>query len=141
MRAPEAAGHDIAVLAQKAAVVLEARPQQLGAFGNLALHFRQQGVADILIERGRIGVARSRTRHGDAAAGGGIQAQRVGGAADLEIDEMKAIGNYEADCPRQLLGDILQPQPDQVRSCKPRIIEVLMATALGPMRYFWSRGR
>ena len=24
---------------------------------------------------------------------------------------------------------------------KPRIIDVLIATALGPMRYFWSRGK
>ena len=28
-----------------------------------------------------------------------------------------------------------------LRSCAPFIIEALIATALGPMRYFWSRGR
>ena len=89
-------------------------PQQLGVFRNFALHFRQQGVADIGIERRGIGVTRGGARHGDAAAGGFMQAERVGGAGKLEIDEMEAIGNDEADGARQLLGDILQPQPDQV---------------------------
>ena len=81
-------------------------------------------------------------RHGDAAAGGLVQAERVGGPRKFQIDEMEAIGDHEADGSRQLLGDILQPLPDQdCAAASPRIIDVLIATALGPMRYFWSRGR
>ena len=63
----------------------------LAPSGNLAFHFRQQGVADILIERRRVGMARRRARHGDAAAGALMQAERVGGAGELEIDEMEAV--------------------------------------------------
>src|SRR4029077_2719289 len=58
MRAPQAAGDDIAVFAQVPAVGFDARLQKFGAFRNLALHFRDQGIADISIERGGIGMAR-----------------------------------------------------------------------------------
>src|ERR1700722_9729182 len=114
MRAPQAAGHDIAVLAQKAPVALDARPQQLGTIGTFALHFREQGVADIGIECRGIGVTGRRARHRDAAAGAFMQTERVCRAAIFEIDQLKAVGDHEADGPRQLLGDVLQPQPDQV---------------------------
>jgi len=50
MWTPQAAGHDIAMLAQKAAVARDTRPQQFGVFRNLAFHFGQQGIADIGID-------------------------------------------------------------------------------------------
>ena len=59
-------------------------------------------------------MARRRARHRDAAAGALVQAERIRGAREFEIDEMEAIGNHEADGARQLLGDFLQPQADQV---------------------------
>src|SRR6202171_5784041 len=114
MRAPQAAGNDIAVFAQEAAVGLDPGPQQFGAFRNFTFHFRQQGVADIGIERGRIGMACGGARHGDTAAGAFMQAERVGGAGKLEIDKVETIRNDEPDGSRQLFGNILQPQPDQV---------------------------
>ena len=43
-----------------------------------------------------------------------VQAERIRRAGEFEIDEMEAVGDHEADGARQLLGDILQPQPDQV---------------------------
>src|ERR1700739_1014291 len=45
VRPPQAAGHDVTVLAQKAAVVLETRPQQFGVVRTFALHFGQQCIA------------------------------------------------------------------------------------------------
>src|SRR6266436_6041280 len=114
VRRPQAAGDDIAVLAQELTVALDARLQQLGRFGKLALHLGDQGIADLGIQGGGIGMARGRGRNRDAAAGALVQAERVGGAGIFEIDEMKTVGNDEADRPRQLLGDVLQPQPDQV---------------------------
>src|ERR1700687_2432436 len=114
MRAPQSAGHDIAVFAQKAAVVLDTGPQQLGSVRNFTIHFRQQGVADILVERSRIGMARGGTRHRDAPAGAFMQAERVGGTGKLKIDKVETIRDDEAYGSRQLFGDILQPQPDQV---------------------------
>src|SRR5246500_4584123 len=80
VRAPQAAGHDIALLAQEAAVVLDAQPQQLAPVGHLALHLRDQRVADRRLERRGIGVARRGGRNRDAAAGRFMQAQRVRGA-------------------------------------------------------------
>src|SRR5258707_164014 len=114
VRAPQTAGHDIALFAKEAAVVFQTRPQQLGVVGNFPFHFREQGVADIGIERCRIGMARGGARHGDAAADGFMETDCVVGARIFEIDEMKTIGNDEADGSRQLLGDVLQPQPDQI---------------------------
>src|SRR6202048_4700246 len=70
MRAPQTAGDDVAMFAQEAPVVLEARPQQLGVFGKLPFHFCEQGIADFDIERRRIGVARGSACHGDAASDG-----------------------------------------------------------------------
>src|SRR5436190_1249171 len=84
----------------------------VGAIGQFALHFGKQGVADILIERRGVGMTRRRARHRDAAAGAFMQTERVGRAGELEIDQMKTVRNDEADGARQLLGDILQPQPD-----------------------------
>ena len=82
--------------------------------GHLALHFGDQGVADIGIERRGVGKAGRGARHRDAAAGAFVQAERVRRAREFEIDQMEAIGNDEADGARQLIGDVLQPQPDQV---------------------------
>jgi hypothetical protein len=70
------------MLAQKAAIGFDTGPQQFSGFRKLALHFRQQGVADLGIERGRIGMAGGGARHGDATAGAFMQAERVGGAGD-----------------------------------------------------------
>src|SRR5664279_5417128 len=86
VRAPQPAGDDIAMFAQEQPVVLEPGPQQLGALGDFTLHFRQQRVADILLERGRIGVARRRAGHGDAAARSRVQAGGIGGTADPGMD-------------------------------------------------------
>src|SRR5882672_1283413 len=119
MRAPQAAGNDVTVFAQEAAVGLDTGPQHFGALGNLAFHFRKQRVADIFIKRRGVGMARSGARHGDAAAGAFMQTERVGRTGKLEIDQMKAIRNDEAHGSRQMLGDILQPQPDQVAQLQP----------------------
>jgi biotin carboxyl carrier protein len=89
------------------------------AFGNFSLHFQQQCVADILIERGRVGVACGGAHHRDAAAGAFMQAERVGRTGKLEIDQMETIRNHEPDRSRQLFGDVLQPQPDQVAQLQP----------------------
>jgi len=43
-----------------------------------------------------------------------MQAGRVRGTGIFEIDEMEAVRDHEADRPRQLLGDVLQAEPDQV---------------------------
>src|SRR4051794_23373932 len=107
MRAPQAASYDIAALAQMAAVALDARLQQLGALRDLALHLRYQGIADVNVERRGIGVACRCARHRDAAAGRFMQAERVRRAGIFEINEMKAVGDDEADRARQLLGDVL----------------------------------
>ncbi len=90
------------------------RPQQLGAVGNLTLHFRQQGIADIGVERGRIGVAGGGAGHRDPAAGALMQAERIHRARMFEIDEVKSVRDDKADGARQLLGDILQTLPDQI---------------------------
>src|SRR5882757_10762639 len=119
MRAPKATGNDVAVFAQKAAVGLDTGPQQFGACRTFTFHLRQQGIADILIERRRVGVARGRAHHGDATAGAFMQTECVGCAGKLEIDQMKAIRNHEPDRSRQLFGDVLQPQPDQVAQLQP----------------------
>ena len=110
-------------------------------FRNLAFHFRHQRIADIGIERRRIGMARRRARHRDTAAGAFMQAECVGRAGKFEIDQMKTVRDDEADGARQLLGDILQTQPDQIAKLQAPHHRGLIATALGPMRYFWSRGR
>ncbi len=114
MRAPQPAGDDVAVFVQGAAVVLDTGPQQFGAVGNFAFHFREQRVADVDVERRRVGVTRGGARHRDAAAGAFMQTERIVRARKLQIDEMKPVRNHKADGARQLLGDILQPQPDQV---------------------------
>src|SRR5882762_6555621 len=119
MRAPKATGNDVAVFAQKAAVGLDTGPQQFGACRTFTFHLRQQCVADILIERRRVGVARGRARHGDATAGAFMQTECVGRTGKLEIDEMETIRNHEPDRSRQLFGDVLQPQPDQVAQLQP----------------------
>ena len=67
-----------------------------------------------VVERRRIGMARGRARHRDPAAGRFMQTERIGRTGIFEIDQMEAVGNHEADGARQLFGDILQPQPDQV---------------------------
>src|ERR1700692_235408 len=114
MRAPQPAGHDIASFAHKSTVGLQARPQQPGLLRHFALHFRKQGVTDLGIECGGIGMARGGACHRDATACRRAKTERVGGTADLKIDQMKAVRNDEADRAGQLLGDLLQPQPDQV---------------------------
>src|SRR6476620_1058623 len=96
VRAPGAAGNDIAVLAQMAAVGFDARSQQAGAIGIFALHFRDQRIADVDIERRDVGVPCRRTRHSDPAAGRFMQAERVRGARKFEIDQMKLVGDHEA---------------------------------------------
>ena len=141
MRAPKATGNDVAVCAQKAAVGLDTGPQQFGACRTFTFHLRQQCVADILIERRRVGVARGRARHGDATAGAFMQTECVGRTGKLEIDEMETIRNHEPDRSRQLFGASCSRSRIRLRNCSPFIIEVLIATALGPIRYFWSRGR
>src|SRR5581483_7425839 len=118
VRAPEAAGHDITLLAQQTAIVLDARPQQLAPIGHLALHLRDQRVANGRLERRGIGMAGRSGRNRDAAAGRLMQAERVRGAGIFEIDEMEAVRDHEADRARQLLGDILQALPDQVAQLK-----------------------
>ena len=50
MRAPQAAGDDIAVLAQKPAIGRDTRPQHFGAVVAFTVHFSQQRVADIFIK-------------------------------------------------------------------------------------------
>ena len=111
---------DIAVFAQDGGGCPRcATRSTLRASRDLALHFGDQGVADIGIERGGVGMAGRGARHRDAAAGAFMQAERVRGAREFEIDQMKAVGNHEADGARQLLGDILQPQPDQVAKLQP----------------------
>jgi hypothetical protein len=67
-----------------------------------------------------------------------MQTERVVGAGKFEIDQMEAIRNDKPDRTRQLLGDVLQTQRIQIAQLQSRIIDVLIATALGPMRYFWS---
>src|SRR5436309_4897404 len=119
MRAPGTAADDVAVFAQMVAVVLDARLQQSRVSGTLALHFGNQGVADIGIERCGVGKAGRGARHRDAAAGAFVQAERVRCPREFEIDQMEAIGNHEADGTRQLIGDVLQPQPDQVAKLQP----------------------
>ena len=119
MRAPGATAHDIAVFAQMAAVVFDARLQQSGVSRNLALHFGDQGVADVGIERGSVGKSGRGARHRDAAAGAFMQTEGVRCTREFEIDQMIAIGNHEADGARQLIGDVLQPQPDQVAKLQP----------------------
>src|SRR5665213_67395 len=114
VRAPQSASHDIDVFAQELAVGLDTRPQQFGAIWKFTRHFHQQRVADIDVEGRGIGVAGCGGRHRNAAAGALVQAERVGGAAVLEIDQMKAVRNDKTDGAGQLLGDILQPLPDQV---------------------------
>src|SRR5438874_3903121 len=113
MRAPGAAAHDIAMFAQMAAVVFDARFQRPGVSRNLALHFGDQGVADFGIEGCRVGKAGRGARHRDAAAGTFMQAERIRSPREFQLDQMEAIGNHEADSARQLIGDVLQPQPDQ----------------------------
>src|SRR5215813_9025272 len=90
MRAPEAAGHDIALLAQQATVVLDARPQQLAPIGRLALHLRDQRVANGRLECGSVGVSCRGGRNRDAAAGRFMQAERIRGTGIFEIDEVEA---------------------------------------------------
>ena len=101
MRAPQTAGNDIAVFAQEAAVMLDTGPQQFGAIRNFTFHFRQQGVADIGVERRRIGVASGGTRHGDATSRAFMQTERIGGAGKLEIDKVKTVRNDKSDRSRQ----------------------------------------
>ena len=84
MRAPQPTGDDIAMLAQEAAIGRKTRPQQFGVVGNFALHFRQQGVADIVVERGGIGMTCRGAGHRNAAAGAGMHADRVGGPGIFE---------------------------------------------------------
>src|SRR5690242_17578982 len=79
MRAPEAAGHDVAVLLQEAAVVFEPRPQRPCRIRRLTLHLCKQRVADLGRERGGIGMARRRGSDGNAAAGRFMQSERVRG--------------------------------------------------------------
>src|SRR5215216_1180430 len=119
MRAPGATAHDIAVFAQMAAVVFDPRLQQSRVSRDLALHFGDKCVADVGIERGGVGKAGRSARHRDAAAGAFMQAERVRGTREFEIDQMIAIGNHEADGTRQLIGDVLQPQPNQVAKLQP----------------------
>src|SRR5438309_11329368 len=114
MRAPQAASDDITVFTQEFSVALQTGPPQVGALGNFALHFREQRITDVFVQRGCIGVARGGTGHRDATTRRRTEAERVGGSADFEIDEMKTVWNDEADRSRQLLGDLLQSQPDQV---------------------------
>ena len=85
MRAPEAAGNDIAVFTQEGAVGYDTRAQQFGAFGNFTFHFQKQGVADVLIERGCIGMPSGGARHGDATAGAFMQTEGVGGPRKLQV--------------------------------------------------------
>src|SRR5690242_478310 len=114
VRAPQAAGDDITLLAQQASIVLDPRPQQLAPLRYLALHLRDQRIAHGWFERCGVGVARRRRGDRNAAAGRFMQAKRVGGAGIFEIDEVEAVGNEEADGARQLFGDLLQPQADEV---------------------------
>ena len=107
MRAPGAAGDDIAVLLQMAAIVLDARLQDSGVIRNLPFHFRDQGIADIGIEGRGIGKSGRGAGHRDPAAGALMQAERVRRTREFEIDQMEAIRNDEAHRARQLLGDIL----------------------------------
>src|SRR5260221_10090318 len=51
VRRPQAAGNDIAAFTEELTVRLDVRLQQFGRFGNLALHLRDQGIADLGIER------------------------------------------------------------------------------------------
>src|SRR5271168_2149495 len=50
LRRPQPTGNDIAVFAKEAAVVLEAGLERLGNLRNLALHFREQRIADLDVE-------------------------------------------------------------------------------------------
>src|ERR1700733_6709170 len=119
VRAPQATGDDITVLAQKLAIGRNTRPQHFGAVGAFTVHLSQQRVADIFVKRGRIGMACRRACHRDAAAGAFMQTERIGGTGKLEIDQMKAIRDDEPDGARQLFGDVLQPQPDQIAQLQP----------------------
>ena len=99
---------------QEAPIALDARPQQFRALGNFAFHFRDQGIADIGVECGDVRMACGGGGHCDSTAGALVQAERIRGTAMFEIDEMESIRNHEAHGARQLLGDVLQPLPDQI---------------------------
>src|SRR6516164_4371132 len=114
VRAPQAAGDDVAVLVVEAAVVLDPRPQHLCDIRDFPLHVDKQGLADVRGERRGIGVSGGRCRHGDTAAGHLVQAERICGTRIFEIDEMEAVGDDETDSSWQLIGDILQAQPNQI---------------------------
>ena len=107
------------MFAQEKAIGFDAGPQQLGAVRNFTFHFRKQRVADVGIERRRIGMTRGRAGHRNAAAGALVQTERIGRARELKIDKLKAVRDYEANSSRQLIGDVLQPLPDQVAQLKP----------------------
>src|ERR1700753_2503210 len=65
MRAPQTAGHDIAALAQRAPVGLDPRQQHFGGLRNLPFDIGDQRVADIGIERRRVGMTGRRGGHRD----------------------------------------------------------------------------
>jgi biotin carboxyl carrier protein len=119
MRRPQTTRDHVATLAQEAAIAFNARTQQLRSFRNLPFHLGQQGIADIGVKGRGIGMAGGRGRHRDSAAGALMQAERIRGPGKLQIDQMKAIRNHKSYRSRQLLGDILQPQPDQVAQLQP----------------------
>src|SRR5262245_11149274 len=113
MRAPGAESSDVAMLAQMTAAALDARARELRRVRCLALHFIDQGVGHFRVKCSEIGAACRRACHADAAAGAFMQAERIGCAREFEIDEMKSVGDDEADGARQMLSDVLQAQPDQ----------------------------
>src|SRR6516162_256821 len=119
MWAPETAGDHITVLSQEAAIVLDARLQHLRDIRDFPLHFGKQSIANLRRERRGISMAGGRGRHCDAAAGHVVQAERIRGARIFEVNEMEAVGDNETECTRQVLGDVLQTQLDQIAKRQP----------------------
>src|SRR6266568_2898773 len=58
VRTPQAAGHDIAMIAQRLPVGFDTRPQDLGRLRGFPLHLRNEGIADFRRQRRSVGRAR-----------------------------------------------------------------------------------
>ena len=112
VRAPQAAGRDIAALTQRLPVRLDAGLEDLRSLRRFALHLRDEGIADFRRQGRGVGRTRGGRGHRDATAGALVQTECGRRAREQEIDEMEAIRNDEADRSRQLLGHFLEPLPD-----------------------------
>ena len=77
VRAPQAAGHDIAALAQRLPIGLDPGLQNLRSLGRFAFHLRDEGIADFRRQGRGVGGARGGRSHRDAAAGASCRPSAV----------------------------------------------------------------